>query len=296
MAGFEAIILHQGLTERLDDGTFDLAFDALRIDRTADIMSGPDAEHLDLAGDGVDFDLGDLAAKDIGLPGPAGTVDGVKAGMVGGERTGADGHDAALLADVDGFGHGHLQIGALGPDLAVEGANGVGLDLPMGGDFTIEFLPRIARGERHAIADHVGLTGGAGMGRLGGARGVVVAEGDVFGADAKFVGGDLGQEGQDAFADLGDASDDLGGAAIVEFDPGAGAVDGGGTGDAVPGGGDAAAADLAGGGRAAVGLEPGAKGDGGAGVGTAGIAAHGAARNGGADLPARTGLGGGEHA
>ena len=76
----ELVVLHQALAERLHDAAFDLAFDALRVDGAADIVRGPDAEHLHFAGDGVDLDFGHLAAEHIGLPGPARAVDRIEPG------------------------------------------------------------------------------------------------------------------------------------------------------------------------------------------------------------------------
>src|SRR5581483_5562572 len=73
----ELVVLHQALAECLHDTALALAFDALGVDGTADVVRGPDAEHLHFAGDRVDLDLGDLAAEHIGLPRLAGTVDGI---------------------------------------------------------------------------------------------------------------------------------------------------------------------------------------------------------------------------
>src|SRR5688572_32243470 len=66
------------------------------------------------------------------------------------------------------------------------------------------------------------------------ARGVVVANGHVLRTHAELLRRDLREDRQDALADLGDASDDLNGAAVVEFGPGSGAIDGSRAGDAVP--------------------------------------------------------------
>ena len=127
----ELVVLHQSLTERLHDAAFDLAFDALRIDRAADVVRRPDAEHLHLAGDGIDFDFGDLAAEHIGLPGPAGAVDRIEAGACRCRTSRSrPAPRRGFLAHADGFAHGDAVIGVLGPDFAVAGADRVGLDVP----------------------------------------------------------------------------------------------------------------------------------------------------------------------
>ena len=104
-------------------------------------------------------------------------------------------------------------------------------------------LPKASR-EASAtdVADHVGLARGAGMRGFRRARGVVVADGDVLGPHAELFGRDLRQHGEDALADLGDAGDDLRGAAVVDLGPGAGAIHRRGAGDPVPAGGHAASA------------------------------------------------------
>src|SRR5262249_33942884 len=69
---------------------------------------------------------------------------------------------------------------------------------------------------------------------LGGARRVVVADRHVLRPHTQLFGRDLRQHGEDALADLGHARDDLGGAAVVELGPRAGAIDRRGAGDPVP--------------------------------------------------------------
>ena len=47
----ELVVFHQCLAERLHDAALDLAFHTLGIDRAANIVRGPDTQHLDFAGD-----------------------------------------------------------------------------------------------------------------------------------------------------------------------------------------------------------------------------------------------------
>ena len=112
-----------------------------------------------------------------------------------------------------------------GPDLAVAGADQLGIDVPDFGHDVDQALARFARGERDRVADHVGLPAGAGVRGFRHARGVVVADDDVLRLDAHLMRGDLRQHGEDALADLGDAGDHLGAAAVVDLGPGAGAID-----------------------------------------------------------------------
>src|SRR5690606_11898943 len=240
------VILHQRLAETLDDGALDLALDAARVDGAADVVDRPHAEDLHLAGHGIDLDLGHLGAEDIDLPRRAGAVHRVETGTMRGEGAGAHRHDAAALADVDRLFHRHALVGAAGPDLAVEGLDQVDVDPPVIGDLGVEPLARVAASEGHRVADHVGLAGGAGMGGLGRARRVVVADRHLFGPDAELLGGHLGENGEDALTDLGDTGQALGGAAVVVLDPGTGPVDRRRLGDAVPGSGHSAAAGVAG--------------------------------------------------
>src|SRR6185312_4056762 len=81
-AALDFVVFHKALPERLHHPAFDLSFDALRIDGATDIVRRPDAKHLDLAGDGIDFNFGNLAAEYVSLPGPTGTIDRMKTGRV----------------------------------------------------------------------------------------------------------------------------------------------------------------------------------------------------------------------
>src|SRR5262249_49033181 len=108
---FQPVILHQRLSERLHDPTFDLSFYALGMDRTPDVVRRPDAKDLDLARYRVDLDLGDLGTKYIGLPGTARTIDRIKTGRVGAEAGRANGHHTAALRQVHCLPHRHAVIG-----------------------------------------------------------------------------------------------------------------------------------------------------------------------------------------
>src|ERR1700682_634150 len=115
------VVSHQTLAERLDDAAFDLTFDAARIDRAADVMGRPDAEHLHLARQGIDFDFGDLASKHIGLPRRAAAIGRAETGVVSGEVRRSDWNDAAFFDVLDGLRHRLPEIGLRRPDKAVAG-------------------------------------------------------------------------------------------------------------------------------------------------------------------------------
>ena len=135
------------------------------------------------------------------------------------------------------------MIGALGPDLAGAGPDRFGIDVPYLRHHLDKPAEGLARGERHGIADHVGLAAWRRHARLPAQRAVSLSPMvDVLRAHAHLLRGDLRQHGEDAFADLGDAGDDLRRAAVVDLGPGAGAIDRRGAGDPVPAAGHAASA------------------------------------------------------
>ena len=81
-------------------------------------MHRPYAKHLHFSRNGIDLDLGDLAAEHISLPRPTRAIDRIDARRVGTERSGANRHHAQAFGNVHGFVHGDAMIGALGPDFS----------------------------------------------------------------------------------------------------------------------------------------------------------------------------------
>src|SRR5262249_50928062 len=154
----ELVVLHRSLPERLDDATLNLALDALRVDRAADVVRCPDAEHLHLAGDSIDLDLRHLRAKNVGLPRPSGTIDRMHTGGIRAEGGGPARDNTAFFCRADGFAHGNAMVGVFGPDFTVAGADRLGINIPNHRHDIDKTLAGLARGQRHRIADHVGLT------------------------------------------------------------------------------------------------------------------------------------------
>ena len=137
---------------------------------------------------------------------------------------------------VHSFAHRHAVVGMLSPDFTVARANGLGFHIPNLGHRFDQALACFARCKCNGIADHVGLSTGSSMRRLGGARCVVVPDHDVLRLYAHLMRGNLRQHGQNSFSDLGHPGHDLGAAAVVEFSPGGRSVDHRGPRNAVPAG------------------------------------------------------------
>ena len=62
----EPHVLAQGVAQTDGDAAFDLTFETQAVDDTADILRQRDFVHLDLAGQGVDGDLGNMHGVRIG--------------------------------------------------------------------------------------------------------------------------------------------------------------------------------------------------------------------------------------
>src|SRR5262249_13540517 len=167
-----------------------------------------------------------------------------KAGVMGRKGSRPNGNDAALLADVNGMAHGDAVVRAVRPNFAGSGMNLLGLDPPMIGELFEQPVARLAAGKRHRVADHVGLAACSSVCGLRTSGRVIVADRDIGGPDAEFLCRDLGENSEDAFANLRYASDDLRGAAVVDLHPGTGAVNAGRSRNTVPARRDAAPPSL----------------------------------------------------
>src|SRR5207253_11257270 len=72
----DAVLVDDALRERVaeahHDGPLDLALDALRVDRAADVVGGDVAQHLDVPGLGIDLEVdGVTAVREVGEDAPA---------------------------------------------------------------------------------------------------------------------------------------------------------------------------------------------------------------------------------
>jgi len=213
-AVLEQVLFGQGVGDAVEGAAFGLAFAQGGIDGGAAVDGGNVLEHLDQAGPGIDFDFG----------------------VVGGERrrgffgdVGAVADDLVLVFLVEGVtgdiavGHllgavGGLDVGVLADDLVDGQVEHLGAgfeDLALG----------VGSGLAGGLAGEVGGGGGVGADVEGRHVGVGRIDDHLVGGGGEFLGGDLGEDGIGAGAQVSGADEEVERAVFVDFDGGAAHVD-----------------------------------------------------------------------